>query len=217
MASFATLILAAGQSRRFGSPKQLALFRNEPLIVHAIKLARQVNSGVEPWVVLGAHKEDILRDSSVITEAPHCHWVEVADWEKGMGFSIQQGIRAIIKNDQTIDGVLILLADQPLLSRDNLDNMLRKIKPGQPQVLCSVYRSPANGESEHKSKELEVNGLGDSVGVPAYFSSHYFSDLLAMDGDRGAKHLISTLNYVSMDMGNLVDVDYPDDLKAIEA
>ena len=98
----AVLILAAGGSTRFGSPKQLAYFQGETLLQRCINSASEVFSN-SITVVLGAHYEKI---EPSVTGAQIVH---NPLWHNGLGGSIAYGVKHI---DHTAEAVLILLADQ---------------------------------------------------------------------------------------------------------
>lgn len=100
------IILAAGESRRFGKPKQLAWFRKENLVQRATMTA--LCRGLRPVVVLGANADLI---------EPYIHplvrIVHNLEWETGIGSSIRAGVSAI---EPEVDAVILMLCDQPLVS-----------------------------------------------------------------------------------------------------
>jgi molybdenum cofactor cytidylyltransferase len=102
MKNTAALILAAGESRRFGSPKLLARYRGRPLLCHGIETARTVLPD-RVYVVLGANREALAR------HAAGARVVVNRDWQRGLASSISAGIEAL---PDDIDHVLLLLADQ---------------------------------------------------------------------------------------------------------
>lgn len=109
------IILAAGESSRFGQPKQLALFNGQTLIQRAVDAA--LGTKCHPIVVvLGANAESIapqIEGSVTITSNP--------DWASGMGSSIRCGLSAI---ESQIDAVIITLCDQPLITSDVLNRFV---------------------------------------------------------------------------------------------
>jgi len=102
----AGLVLAAGEGRRFGGPKQLARIGGRPLVEHALDAVGDLDRVV---VVLGARAEEIraradLRGAEVVV----CE-----DWAEGMGASLRRGLAALAGADE----VAVVLADQPFITR----------------------------------------------------------------------------------------------------
>jgi CTP:molybdopterin cytidylyltransferase MocA len=99
----AAVILAAGESRRFGSPKQLARLGKRTLLEHVLDLARDAD--LDPIItVVPAWLHD--RD-------PGVSWVVNDQPEWGMSHSLRLGIAAL---PYEVAAALILLGDQPTLS-----------------------------------------------------------------------------------------------------
>ena len=96
----AAVILAAGESRRFGSPKQLAMLDGRPLLWHVIDTARGAGLSLIIAVIppdLPFHEADIL---PVPNPQP----------ELGMSHSLRLGFAAL---PDDIEAAIILLGDQP--------------------------------------------------------------------------------------------------------
>src|SRR5690348_15246469 len=102
----AILILAAGNSIRMGTPKQLLDVGGQPLVRHAAGIA--LESGCGPVaVILGANEAAI---APALAGLP----VEIVynpRWPEGMGTSIQAGLKS--EKARGADGIIIFLADQP--------------------------------------------------------------------------------------------------------
>jgi molybdenum cofactor cytidylyltransferase len=110
----AVLILAAGGSTRFGSPKQVALFQGQTLLQRCINSACEVFPNTVT-VVLGAHYEKIV---------PAVTGVQIVHnqlWQQGLGGSIAYGVKHI---DSAAEAVFILLADQIYISAEHIRLML---------------------------------------------------------------------------------------------
>jgi len=90
------IILAAGEARRFGSPKQLALFNGRSMLQHVIELA--VDAGYRPWVALGANR-DAIRDQCA-EALGNSVVVEVDDWRRGMGASCRAGGSGLLEREK---------------------------------------------------------------------------------------------------------------------
>lgn len=156
------IIVAAGESKRVGKPKQLLGWQNRPLLKLAIDNARLL-LGERVIVVLGAHAESI---QSAINLAGVTVIVN-PDWREGIASSIRTGVRNL---PASAAAALILLCDQPLIAPAHI----RKLLSGwQNEPACLVA-------SQYK----------DSVGVPALFPAEFFGHLLKLEGNRGAKRVL---------------------------
>jgi molybdenum cofactor cytidylyltransferase len=100
------IILAAGESKRLGQPKQLVRFRGKTLIENAYETAATVCSRVA--VVLGANAEAVrpmVPKSAII--------VHNENWSEGMASSIRAGLKAVESESNV---VILVSCDQPLVS-----------------------------------------------------------------------------------------------------
>ena len=112
----AAVILAAGESRRFGSPKQLAELNGRTLLEHV--LARAAGAGLDPIVAVvppmlaprPPSKEPIL-------------WVGNAHPERGMSESLKLGFAAL---PASVQAAVILLGDQPTLPASSIAAILAR-------------------------------------------------------------------------------------------
>jgi molybdenum cofactor cytidylyltransferase len=114
MRSVGIIILAAGASTRFGTPKQLAIFQGQTLLQRAIDAA--LGSVCRPIVVVLGANADLIAPQ--ITAA-----VETRinpDWNSGMGSSIRCGLSAI---EHQADAAIITLCDQPFITSETLNRL----------------------------------------------------------------------------------------------
>jgi CTP:molybdopterin cytidylyltransferase MocA len=105
------IVLAAGEARRFGAPKQLAPLGGRPLVEHAVAALEAVCDRVV--VVLGAHAEEVQRGAR-LPEVVFCE-----DWAEGIYASLQSGLRAL----GDVDAV-VALGDQPGLTTERIRAVL---------------------------------------------------------------------------------------------
>lgn len=108
-ARFAAVVLAAGASRRMGSPKALLSIGGEPIIRRIVRTCAEAAVYEQIIVVTGNHSSavhDVL-DSCTVTFAQN-HDFDAG----GMISSIKVGLRAASAG---IDGAFIVLGDQPLI------------------------------------------------------------------------------------------------------
>jgi molybdenum cofactor cytidylyltransferase len=187
----AAILLAAGESSRMrtGQPKQLLPFKNTPLLHHAIATA-QAAALAPITVVLGAHAEKIL---PTLTELP----ILIADnphWHTGMGSSLRAGLAATLHHTPHIDAVLLLLADQPLLT------------PADLTALIALHR--------HTAKPLIAAAYNKTLGVPALIARMHFPTLAALPDAAGAKALFKNhpTDLATLPLPNAaLDIDNPED------
>jgi molybdenum cofactor cytidylyltransferase len=185
--SLHALVLAAGASTRFGSPKQLVRVQGRPLLHRAVANAAEI-AGQSVLVVLGAHAAELaplLRHStaSVIVNR---------DWSEGIASSIRAGVARL---PPSCDGVLLLLADQAAVTAEDLKRLAGLWRRQPHYIAASRYET--------------------TLGVPAIFPRADFVQLAALRGDRGARDLLrrATDRVVTIELANAaVDIDTPEDL-----
>jgi CTP:molybdopterin cytidylyltransferase MocA len=183
------LVLGAGGASRFGSPKQVARFRGEPLINWPVAALRA--AGIN-WVVavLGAEHERI---AAVLQGA---HPLLAPDWEQGMSASLRAGVAAATRLGAA--RVIVALADQPLLSHHAVSRVLEASRAGAPITRASYDGIP---------------------GHPTALSSETFAAVAQLRGDAGARALTGfDIASVPCDgLGSTADVDTPEDLERLIA
>src|SRR2546423_1466103 len=113
----AAVVLAAGASTRFGSPKQRILLA--PVLAR-VRAARSIGEVV---VVLGAH--DVEAEARV---------VRCPEWERGPGASLRCGLAAL---GNEVDAAIVVLAEGPELSPAGIARLVASWD-GEP-VLAASY------------------------------------------------------------------------------
>jgi nicotine blue oxidoreductase len=103
----AGLVLAAGEGRRFGGPKQLARLAGRPLIEHSLRAL----AGLERIVVVLGARADEIRAGADLGGADI---VVCPGWAEGMGASLRAGLGALGDAGE----VVIVLADQPFITQE---------------------------------------------------------------------------------------------------
>lgn len=161
----ATIILAAGESKRMNGIKQLLPWKDATLLGHAITQSLQSNTN-EVFVVLGANKGKILKE----VDTGRVKLIINDDWKLGMGTSIAAAIRFFRTNQLDFDGILIGLIDQPLLDVKHYNLLIDK-------YITSKYIIASSYESRY--------------GVPAVFDKIHFDELENLESDKGAKEIIN--------------------------
>jgi len=162
---YAAIILAAGASSRYGSPKQLLEINHQNLVQRACELA--LNAKCSPVIlILGAHAEQIM-SKGISDQVDIIHH---SDWQLGMGSSIATGVKRLNASNPEVDASFILLADQPAITLTTLDS------------LKAAY--------QHDHQNIIISEHHGDTGPPALFSQRYFHELESLKGDTGGKHIV---------------------------
>ena len=188
------VVLAAGASRRFGSPKQLASHCGETLVARSVRLAHEAGAG--PVCVVLGYRAQVMRRALQQGRVPADETAIVRNprWRDGMGRSLACGVRAL---DRSARAVLVCLVDQPLLEAGDLAALVLTWRDNPRSVVASRYAG--------------------KLGVPAIFPRSHFGALKSLAGDRGAQMLLaSSKNVLSMRIPlAAVDIDDPQDLPGL--
>ncbi len=121
------VILAAGQSKRLGRPKQLLQFEGKTLIERAVTTS--LNADLEPVVVCGAEPE--------IANLFPQYAVQNADWADGMATSIRIGVaRALELNASR---VVVIACDQPFVTADDLTRLVDGLDDPETKIAAAEY------------------------------------------------------------------------------
>ncbi len=188
------IILAAGESKRMGSPKLILELDGKSLLDYILDATGSFKEA-ETVLVLGAYKELYEK----MTGKWSVNTVINKKWQSGMGNSIVTGLQFLMdKYGTAMNSVMILLADQPFVTKAYLKKMILK--------------------SDTSDKGIIVSGYGSAEGPPVVFKSTYFKKLLELKGDHGAKQLIADhpndCEVMSFPEGKY-DVNTPEDLNRL--
>ena len=177
--SLHTLILAAGRGSRFsGGLKQLADIAGETMLQRAVGLAQAVTPE-RVSVVLGYEHEKLR---PLVKSA---HIFVNQNWQNGIGGTIAFGVAVL---PASASAVLIYLCDQVALTEADLNRLCAAYDDEKSCVTCAAY---AGG-----------------FGVPAIFPREYFPQLIALDGDSGAKQLLHANPVISIPLeAAAIDID----------
>ena len=120
-------------------------------------------SRAEPvLVVIGYMSQDVFAALAGL----HVRLVDNPDYATGLASSLKAGLRALPVD---CDGALILLGDMPRIEASHVDQLIRAYAP----------------------ETIAVPARDGRIGNPVLWSASYFPELLQLDGDAGAKQLLS--------------------------
>jgi molybdenum cofactor cytidylyltransferase len=102
--SVAAVVLAAGASRRYGSPKQLVVVDGRTLLEHVIGMAME--AALEPVIVV----VPVWLSPPPGLDLAHARWIRNAFPERGISLSLRLGLGAV---DSATSAAVVLLGDQP--------------------------------------------------------------------------------------------------------
>jgi molybdenum cofactor cytidylyltransferase len=161
----AIIILAAGSSSRMGQSKQLLEIDNTTLLRKTVltALACDIKNN---YVVLGANVE---AHRKTINDLP-IQIVINDEWNNGMGRSLKKGLDVATASSPVLEGVTVLVCDQPMLTSQYLNNILQQYLDTRKGIVASQY--------------------AQTIGVPAFFSKQFFERLNTMGDQQGAKKII---------------------------
>jgi molybdenum cofactor cytidylyltransferase len=159
------IVLAAGSSSRMGRSKQLLEIDGQPLLCRCVEYALAAGPS-RVVVVLGANEKP---HRELLEKLP----VEIVSnfyWKTGMGSSIKTGLNYLIQSNGELDAVILMVCDQPALTSEHLLKLIQKFNEKKKPIIASSYSK--------------------SNGVPVLFSRSFFSNLLLLNDNQGAKKIV---------------------------
>ncbi len=164
----AAIILAAGQSQRFGGDdKRLAVIDGEPLLRRVVR--RVANSAVRDVLVVMGPDDDETSDAVRALSGLSIIRITNRKARDGMGSSIAAGVTAV---GPEVDGVLVVPADMPDVSPELIDWLIDKFKAGAGDGIVM----PADDSGRQRN--------------PVLWSRALFPSLMKLDGPAGGKGII---------------------------
>jgi molybdenum cofactor cytidylyltransferase len=161
----AAIILAAGRSTRMGGPNKLLAELNGNKLVRIATEQALASKACEIVVVTG-HQAELVEKALAGLKV---RFVRNPDFAGGLASSVKAGIAAVAEN---ADGAVICLGDMPLISADLIDRLIEAFAPDRGNLIVVPTASGRRGN-------------------PVLWSRRFFSELMTLDGDIGARHLIA--------------------------
>ena len=198
MARIAVIVLAAGQSTRFsdrGAHKLLARLGDATVVRHAVRAAMESAVG-DVHVVTGAEAAGV----AAALDGLDVRLVHEPGYAGGMATSLRRGVSTL---DPSVDAVLIALGDQPAL------------RPKAYQRVAAAWRDSG------AAIVVPRYAGSDAPSHPALFDATVFGELLALQGDIGARAVIARepnrVRDVRLDWAPPRDIDTAGDLALVAA
>jgi molybdenum cofactor cytidylyltransferase len=186
----AAVILAAGESRRMGSPKALVPFRGMSFVEHLLNAIQHSRIGVTR-VVLGSGAEDIRAklgvDAAMIVVNP--------DWRRGQLSSLQAALRSLPAGTE---GMILCPVDHPLVSRNLVAQLIQQF--------------------DSTGKLIALPTFHARRGHPVIFRAPLYPDLLAVSPEVGARQVVwmhadQVAEVPTEEEGVILNLDDPEALK----
>ena len=194
--NFAAVVLAAGRSSRMGGlNKLLADIGGRPLV--RIVVEEALASRARPVVVVTGHQRE--RVEAALAGLP-VTFVHNPHYAEGLGTSLKAAIASL---PSEVDGAIVCLGDMPQVDTALIERLIGAIDPD-------------------KGALVAVPTIDGKRGNPVVWSRRFFPDLMAVEGDVGARHLIGRYAEAVVEVpvsgsGALTDIDTPEALAALKA
>ena len=192
----AAVVLAAGRSTRMGAVNKLiAEIGGKPLVRIAAEQA--LASHAAPVIVVTGHQREEVE--AALAGLP-VRLVHNPDYAEGLGTSLKVGVTAV---PEDADGAIVCLGDMPQVDSKLIDKLIAAFDPERGALVV-------------------VPSIEGRRGNPVLWSRRFFNDLMAIQGDIGARHLIASYAEAVVEVpvdgaAALTDVDTPESFSAVKA
>jgi molybdenum cofactor cytidylyltransferase len=194
----AGIILAAGESIRFGQTKQLLPLKNKYMIEWVLEAA--LGSRLEQIIlVLGHDHKQIMRALGTQTHCPRLRVCLNHEYKKGQSSSLKVGFS---KMPIKFPSVMFLLGDQPMIDTETIDFLLHHFWRSSKDICVPVYQGKR--------------------GNPTIFSRKFYNHFLTIKGDIGARGIIKTNSerVLEVEVKNslcFIDIDTEKDFEKLQS
>jgi molybdenum cofactor cytidylyltransferase len=187
-ARIAALVLAAGQSTRMGTLNKLTIpIEGRPMVRYAAEAA--LASKARPVIVVTGHEDDEIEAALTGLDVVFVH---NPDFAEGLATSMKAGLAAL---PASADGTVVLLGDMPRVTPGEIDRLIAAFNPTEGRAIVVPTRKGKRGN-------------------PVLLGRQIFAELVRVEGDSGARAVISAhddlVAEVEMESdGVLIDIDTP--------
>jgi molybdenum cofactor cytidylyltransferase len=176
----AALVLAAGRSRRMAPLNKLLVPDDSGLPMVARVVDNVLASRARPIIVVTGHERERVEET--LTGRP-VQFAQADDYAEGLSASLKAGLAALPPD---IEGVVVCLADMPLVSGPMIDRLMANFDPEEGRsIIMPTFRG--------------------KQGNPMLWSREFLPEMMEITGDVGARHL------VGKHADRVVDVEMADD------
>jgi molybdenum cofactor cytidylyltransferase len=176
----AAVVLAAGRSRRMAPLNKLLVADSQGVPMVARVVDNVLASHARPVVVVTGHERDRVEEALSARPVLFAH---AENYAEGLSASLRAGLAAL---PEEVEGFLVCLGDMPLVSGAMLDRLIAAFDPEEGRaIVMPTFRG--------------------KQGNPMLWSREFLSEMLAITGDVGARHL------VGQHADRMVDVEMADD------
>jgi molybdenum cofactor cytidylyltransferase len=163
--TIAAVVLAAGRSRRMAPHNKLLIpdRAGKPMIARVVDAV--LSSGARPVVVVTGNAADDIRAA---LGARPVTFVHAAAFASGLSASLHTGIAAL---PESVPAALVCLGDMPLVTGRILDRLIAAYDPDEGRLIV-------------------VPTCRGEIGNPVLWDRRFFADILALEGDAGARSLL---------------------------
>ena len=187
------ILLAAGQSKRLKNENKLIkIFKNKPLINHALNSVK--NSKIKKIIIILGYqfkevKKKIKKNKKII-------FVHNKNYKNGMSSSIKSGLKKISKKDK---GFIILQSDMPFVKTSDINKIYNSLIRKRYLVHALKYK----------------NRIGNPIG----FDISILNKFKKIKGNVGAKYMVKRLqkstNFIKVSSDKVFkDFDKASDFRA---
>lgn len=193
MTQISGIVLAGGTSSRLGQPKQLLELEGRPVLQHVVDAAAA--AGLDEIVVVLGHRAPEVAAALSLPRAART--VLNPDYATGQASSLRAGLAAV---SPAADAVIVLLGDQPGMPAAHIAAVAGNIREGAGGIVQGCY----HGTASH----------------PVAFSRAFWPELMAVEGDKGAREVIKAHQgeVVLVELGTEVpgDLDTMEDYRRLK-
>jgi molybdenum cofactor cytidylyltransferase len=189
------IVLAAGRSTRMGGPNKLLAELGGKKLVRIVTEQALASKASEVIVVTG-HQAELIENA---LQGLKVKFARNPDFAGGLASSVKSGIAAVPAG---ADGAVICLGDMPLIDAKLIDRLIETFAPDRGNLIAVPVSDGRRGN-------------------PVLWSRRFFGELMTLDGDIGARHLIAkhaeAVAEVAVEgFGAFLDIDTPQALEAAQ-